>query len=220
MNMDCPVCKNFGYIAKFDEDGTLHAEKCKCMEKRVSIRNLERSGLKDMVGRYTFDNYVAEDPVRRGVKAAAERFCNADSGWFFISGKSGSGKTHICTAAASRLMDSGKAVRYMIWRDGSAELKSVITDGEEYQARIQPLKRVSVLYIDDFFKGGVSEADIRLAFEILNARYNNSKLRTIISTERSLEDILRLDEALGSRIYERAKGFVLAAPNENWRLKK
>ena len=68
-------------------------------------------------------------------------------------------------------------------------------------------------------KGGHTDADIRLAFEILNSRYNDSQLRTIISSELTLFEILGLDEAVGGRIYERSKGFVLEAPRENWRLK-
>jgi DNA replication protein DnaC len=189
------------------------------MAKRVSIRNLERSGLKDQILRYTFKNYVDDTMERKQVKYAAEDFCRNDKGWFFISGKSGSGKTHICTAICSRLMDNGKAVRYMRWRDDSIMLKALTTEGEEYQRMIQPFKSVPVLYIDDFLKGGHTEADIRLAFEILNSRYNDSALRTVISSELSLFEILGLDEATGGRIYERAKGFVIESPRENWRLK-
>ena len=218
-NVDCPSCHNTGYIVTKLTGGGIKAEKCACMAKRVSIRNLKRSGLKDLISRYTFKNYIADDGKRKEVKSAAEVFCSVDEGWFYISGKSGSGKTHICTAICSRLMDSGKAVRYMLWRDDSAELKSLVTDAEEYQRRIRPFKTVPVLYIDDFLKGGNTEADIRLAFEILNSRYNDSKLRTVISSELSLFTILNIDEALGGRIYERSKGFCLQAPGENWRLK-
>ena len=218
-NVDCPVCHNTGAIVRIEADGTLKAEKCSCMAKRVSIRNLERSGLKDMITRYTFKNYTADTPERKKVRNAAEDFCRNDKGWFFISGKSGSGKTHICTAICSCLMDKGKAVRYMRWRDDSIMLKALTTEGEEYQRLIQPFKAAPVLYIDDFMKGGHTEADIRLAFEILNSRYNDSSLRTVISSELSLFEILGLDEATGGRIYERAKGFVIESPRENWRLK-
>lgn len=218
-NVDCQTCHNTGAIIQIAPDGTLKATQCACMAKRVSIRNLERSGLKDMIRRYTFKGYVADTPERKKVLAAAADFCNG-AGWFFISGKSGSGKTHICTAICSRLMDSGKAVRYMLWRDASAELKALVTDGEEYQERIRPFKTAPVLYIDDFLKGGHSDADIRLAFEILNSRYNDSQLRTIISSELTLFEILGIDEAVGSRIYERSKGYVIEAPRENWRLKQ
>ena len=218
-NVDCPVCHNTGCIVTKSPDGTLKASECACMAKRVSIRRLERSGLKDAVNRYTFKNYVADTIERKKVLYAAEDFCRNDKGWFFISGKSGSGKTHICTAICSRLMEQNKNVRYMLWRDETVILKALTTEGEEYQSRIKPFKLVPVLYIDDFLKGGHTDADIRLAFEILNSRYNDSQLRTIISSELTLFEILGLDEAVGGRIYERSRGYVLEAPRENWRLK-
>ena len=218
-NVDCPICHNTGCVIKKQDDGTLWASECACMARRVSIRRINQSGLRDSLLRYTMANYVADTPERKKVLRAAEDFCKADSGWFFISGKSGSGKTHICTAICGRLMDMNKNVRYMLWRDETVLLKALTTDGEEYQKQIRPFKSVPVLYIDDFLKGGHTEADLRLAFEILNSRYNDSSLRTIISSELSLFDILGIDEATGGRIYERAKGFVLDAPHENWRLK-
>jgi DNA replication protein DnaC len=81
------------------------------------------------------------------------------------------------------------------------------------------LKTFPVLYIDDFLKGGITDADIRLAFELLNYRYNNSSLLTIISSEVDLKNIFDADEALAGRIYERAKGNIYRTPNEDWRLK-
>ena len=218
-NVDCPICNNTGCIVTKAPDGTLKATECACMARRVSLRRINQSGLRDSLLRYTMANYVTDTPERKKVLQAAKEFCKAETGWFFISGKSGSGKTHICTAICSCLMDRNKNVRYMRWRDDSLLLKALTTDGEEYQRQIRPCKSVPVLYIDDFLKGGHTEADIRLAFEILNSRYNDSSLRTIISSELSLFDILGLDEAVGGRIYERAKGFVLDAPHENWRLK-
>ena len=75
------------------------------------------------------------------------------------------------------------------------------------------------MYIDDLFKGSVTSADINLAYEIINARYGVKELRTIISTERSMQNIIGIDEALGSRIYQRSKNFIIQTPKQNWRLK-
>ena len=107
----------------------------------------------------------------------------------------------------------------MEWRDESRQLKALMNT-EELNERLDRLKKVKVLYIDDFLKGGCGGPDKRLAFEIINARYNNSKLRTIISTEASIEAIVGIDEALGSRIKERSRGFVCKAPRENYRLRE
>ena len=51
----------------------------------------------------------------------------------------------------------------------------------------------------------------------MNSRYNDRGLRTILSSEMTPEKLLRRDEALGGRIYERARGYVLQAPQMNRR---
>ena len=216
-NVDCPLCENRGYLLS-EQDGTLRTKECECMNKRRSLRRIERSGMKDMLGRYTFDTYEVPDAARLKIKHLAKRFADDDTGWLFLSGQSGSGKTHICTAICSRLIERGKNVYYMRWRDESRYIKSVINT-EEAEPRLEKLKQVSVLYIDDFLKGGCGEADIRLAFEIINDRYNDTSLRTLISSELSIKQILDADEALGSRIYERSKDYMLQAPKENWRMR-
>lgn len=184
------------------------------------MRSLRKAGMEDMARRYTLDNYKATTPHREKIKAAAERFTREKTGWFFIAGQTGSGKTHICTAICTALMEEhGGEIYFMPWRDESTALKAGITDREWYEPRIKKLQTVPVLYIDDFLKGSSNEADLRLAFQILNARYNDTALRTIISSEITLEGITGLDEAIGGRIYERSRGFAVMAPPENWRLR-
>ena len=215
--VDCKVCGNTGMISKIS-DGYLYSRECECMKKRRSIRSMKKSGMEDMIARYTFDNYEEPDERRKRIKYKAEKFVESDKGWFFIAGRSGSGKTHICTAICSAMIEKGIEVRYMLWRDESASLKACITDDEEYQSRIRKLKDVSVLYVDDFWKGKISEADINLSFEILNSRYIDSKKRTILSSELTLKEIIDIDEAIGSRIFERSRGYSFLTPNQNWRL--
>lgn len=146
------------------------------------------------------------------------------NGRIFITGNSG--KTHLCTAVCGELLKREKAVRYMMWRDESAKLKAVVNDSAEYSRLIDELKKIEVLYIDDFLKVQRGQpptpADINLAFEILNYRHAN-KLQTIISSEKTLDDILSLDDAVGGRIYELAKGFGMSIAydkNKNYRLRK
>ena len=216
--VDCEICGNKGYILRTGVNGELLTSECVCMAKRRSMRRIRKNGISDMLMRYTFKQYHDENDIQKNVKRAAIEFANADSGWFYIAGQPGSGKTHICTAICARLIERGKEVYYMKWRDESRLLKSQI-NSPDVEESLDKLKRIEVLYIDDFFKGGNNEADLRLAIEILNARYNNMKLRTVISTEMRLESILTLDESLGSKIYEMARDYVLEAPKENYRLR-
>ena len=217
-NVDCKECNNTGRIL-YEKDGTLYSRECQCMPKRRSLRRIKNSGLSDMMNRYSFDNYETPDETLRKTKAKAVAYVSEASSWFYIAGRSGSGKSHICTAICSELIKTGKDVYYMSWRDESTAIKACVTDTDAYESKMKKLKTVDILYIDDFLKGSDTDADIRLAFEIINSRYNDTKLRTIISSERDITELLERDEALGGRIYERAKGYTLKSPDSNWRLR-
>lgn len=229
--VDCPVCLNKGYIRRMGEDGVAYSVECECMAKRRSLRRIEQSGLGDLLDRYTFDAYQTPDAWQKAAKQLALDYVESHDGkWFVASGTVGAGKSHLCTAICGALMDRGCNTRYMLWRDESVKLKAAVNDEAEYAKLMKPLKRVKVLYIDDFLKAGkdrttghakVTEGDINAAFELLNARYNRRDLVTVISTELSMQQIMDIDAGLGSRIYERSKGFLLQieGQNKNWRLK-
>ena len=221
---DCPDCLNRGYFSRVDSNGYRYAEECRCMTIRRNRQRIKRSGMEDMVRRYTF--FAWEEPERWQTLAreAAEKYAAKKSGWFFVAGPPGTGKTHLCTALCGLLMERGVDTRYMLWRDVSVRAKAVVNDEAAYKALVEPLKRVKCLYIDDFLKTGKGQdpttGDVNLAFELLNSRYNDSGKMTIISTERDVDQSLALDEAVGSRIYERSKRFYLSlAGKSNWRLK-
>ena len=95
----------------------------------------------------------------------------------------------------------------MQWKDESTKLKGLINDAK-YSEMMKHLKTVEVLYVDDLFKGGASEADLRLAFEIINARYN-AQLPTLFSSELNLGEIAKLDMAIAGRINEMANKYAL-----------
>ena len=214
----CEECNDKGYLLRVDEDGAMWARECPCMKRRRTQRNIRKSGVADMLRRYTFDTYIADTTERLKIKDKAKKFSEADKGWFIISGRSGSGKSHICGAICGELIERGNELRYFAWREDSVNLKSIINT-PEYKEKIDSLTKVQILYIDDFFKGTVSDADINLAFQILNGRYIDSRKRTIISTERSMEEIFNIDEALGGRILERSAEFRIKSPEENYRLR-
>ena len=82
------------------------------------------------------------------------------------------------------------------------EIKTLATD-ERRSGLIRQYTDVPVLYIDDLFKAPPTEADKHIAFEILSARYTRDDRATILSSERTLGDLIAIDEALAGRIAER-----------------
>lgn len=222
--VDCAACLNRGVIYRADEAGNVTAMECKCMTARRGRRRLERSGLGDMMERYTFNTWRTPERWQRDAAALAGEYLKAPRGWMLATGRSGSGKTHLCTAVCVELMRQGVDLRYMLWREIAVKAKAVVNDPDAYAAIVNPLKNVQALYIDDFYKAGKNQppttGDVNLAFEILNHRYNDPRKLTIISTERSMAELMDIDEAIGGRIYERSAGHRLAFHGGNWRLRR
>lgn len=222
--VDCPLCLNRGYRFEL-RDGHPVSISCSCMAKRRALIRIRRSGLENMLERYTFASYQTPEPWQKAAERRAREYLSApDGAWLVITGAVGSGKTHLCTAVCGELLDAGKDVRYMLWRDEARRLKAAIND-DGFDDMLRPLLDVEVLYIDDFFKardGNVSDADVNLAFMLLNGRYNDARKRTILSSELTVEQIMNIDQALGSRIYERGKDYYLriSGDGKNWRLRR
>lgn len=230
---DCPICKNKGYVVELVEHGGFFshvATECKCVPIRNSIMRMKRSGLKDIIKDYTFEKFLDTEPWQKSIKQAAVEYSQNPDGWFFLGGQSGAGKTHLCTAICREFLLGGKKVIYMLWRDEIVKLKAMVNESEEYRDLIDKYKTAEVLYIDDLFKTGKDKdnsvqkptaADVNVAFEIINYRYNNPELITIISSECTEDELLDIDEAIGGRIYERSKAFSIAKNRaRNYRMRK
>lgn len=223
---DCPICKNKGDIMYLSDKGFECVKECECMQVRRTISRIERSGLKGLMQDYTFDKFTTATRWQAKAKQMALDFLkDHENKWFFAGGQVGCGKTHLCTAIVGEFIKSGMPAHYMLWRDEIVPLKACVTDDEAYSTAIRKLKEIKVLYIDDFFKTERGKlpttAEINIAFEILNYRYNNRDLITIISSERLIDDIIEIDEAVGSRIYQRSSQYCLIINydrNKNYRL--
>lgn len=224
---NCKLCKNRGYTWKLNEDDMDTRVDCQCKAVREMLRRGKKSGLGDILKDYRFDKFKATEGWQIDLKNKAEDFCQDDSArWFFVGGQPGAGKTHLCTAIAAHYIKAGRNVKYMLWCEDAKKLKSLVNEYTEYQTAINELKSVDVLYIDDFFKTQHGEqptkGDINLAFEILNHRLMNPEQITIISSEKTLTDILSYDEATMSRIYQltgRYKTNIAKDIGKNYRLK-
>lgn len=201
---DCPECLNRGYFE--DPPGTM--KPCRCMPIRKSLRRLKQLGLDRAAKRLTFENFRTEQPWQKTALDLARSFSQEEApGWMLLCGQSGCGKTHLCTAAAVALLYRGYELRYMRWADESSRLKTLGLDTARGDI-LSDFAKAPLLYIDDFWKATPTEADKHIAFELINERYNNDCI-TIISSERSCDDLLDIDEAVGGRIFERCGRYQL-----------
>lgn len=223
----CTLCEDTGVVENLADtkDNYKRYEHCKCKIKKWNLERLANSGL-GYTSNLTFEKFKTKTPMQKFIFTKAEEFIQqTDKSMFFIGGQVGSGKTHLCTAICMHYIDNSKQVKYKTYTDLIRLLKSNVMDVEEYSSIMQPLKDTKILYIDDLFKAQVGKqptpADVEHIFNLINFRYADPSLITIISSEKSLSQIIAIDEAIGSRIFERSGQFKLEVTlhtDNNYRL--
>ena len=226
----CPHCEDTGWIRTFNEQGYSFVQECECQKTKKARDMIEKSGLADHLEKCKFENFKITDTWQSNMKYAAMKYADAltqstkapGKPWLYLGGNPGCGKTMLCTAICGQLLEANLPVRYVVWPDLAQNLKAYANE-PAFGAMIAPYINCRVLYIDDLFKSkndqktdkpNPSDADVRLAFEILNARYTQDK-PTIISSEWYLDsELMPLDQGTFSRVYEKCKtgGFILSIP--------
>ena len=205
----CLKCRDLRFILKDNE-----AIPCTCKGVREAEEILLNSGISEEFRKKNFDNfdYSYNMEVCEAFSKAKEYVKNFDKSCknksIIFVGQVGSGKTHLSMAIANSLMKEGVGVLYMPYRDNIISLKQNMMDEEYYRKVMNKFKRAKVLLIDDLFKGSISGSDVNIIFEIINYRYLNG-LPVIVSCEKSIDEIISIDEAIGSRLYEMSCGYVV-----------
>jgi DNA replication protein DnaC len=186
--------------------GSGTAAKCECMERKRAEKILARSGLAGYRDKTfaNFEPYGRLGPTKEKLMA----YDHSTGASVLIVGQVGSGKTHLSMAIANRLLDKGVRVVYMPYRSTITAIKQNMLDPEFYRKEIDKYINASVLVIDDLFKGKITDSDINIMFEIVNHRYLNRR-PIIISSEKTLWELMDIDEAVASRLYEMSKGWVV-----------
>ena len=205
----CNKCKDRTFILVDNE-----AVPCECRALREAESILKNSGISEEFSKKTFDNFDYSRNTQTinaytVAKSYAKNFKNIENkrnNSIMLMGQVGGGKTHLCLAIANDFMKNGIGVVYMNYREDITYIKQNILDSEVYNKYLNRYKNARVLLIDDLFKGNITSSDINIIFEIINYRYFNNK-PIIISSEKYKSDLIKIDEAIGSRILEMCGAF-------------
>nr|DAM24324.1 MAG TPA: replicative helicase [Caudoviricetes sp.] len=220
---DCSLCEDRGYIFKI-QDGYEVAVPCECLEKKQSVEKMARSGLTEAFKQRTFKTFIVNNEWQLEAKAKAMDYSKnfkETKASLMLSGQPGSGKTHIGVATMLRLIENNTGCVYREYISMLTDLKQTSMDEEEYIRSLEKYINPPVLFLDDFLKGEPTIADRKHVYKIINTRYLKS-MPMIISTEKSVKEILNWDEAIGSRIIEMCQGNVIEFPRgleNNYRLR-
>ncbi|MGG3737220.1 ATP-binding protein [Aeribacillus pallidus] len=221
----CEKCQDLGLI--FVDNNT--ARICECAAQRKIERLFKSSEITEEFKKLNFTNFKREgrpQVVQEAFKCAVayfKSFPNIRSqrrNSIALLGNPGAGKTHLLTAVANNLIKNQIEVLYFPYREGFDEIKD---DLETLEQKCERMKSVEVLFIDDLFKRGATDFEVKTMYSVINYRYLNHK-PIMVSSEYLEDDLLDVDEALGSRIIEMCRDFLVEIQGDrkllNYRLAK
>ena len=203
----CPICSDSGYT----ENGKM----CSCFREALLKENIKSSGIGALIEKQSFDNfkldiYDDEDTKKRmernynAARDFAENFGKTEKNLLLI-GKTGTGKTHLSTAIARTVIESGYEVLY----DSAQNIVAAFEQdrfksgyGAGYEPRGDKYLECDLLILDDLGTEFVNQFTVSCLYNLLNTRLNKG-LATVISTNLSPEE---LSQKYEDRIYSRIVG--------------
>lgn len=216
---ECAKCNDTGYVF----NGTT-TEMCSCLKQKIydieynksnmnnlKTQNFEHFNLNFYSTEVNKEKYQSDISPRENIQLILkachnfiDNFDDINEKNLLFCGKTGLGKTFLSSCIANELIKKEKTVLYQTasvmldtiisYRFGKAEVSKDIYDY---------LLNVDLLIIDDLGTEGINNMKLIELFNIINSRLLNSNksTKTIISTNLSLQDLLRTyDERIISRI--------------------
>lgn len=212
----CLKCKDTGW-GDVIKDGHTYVEICPCVIVKENKAIMKQSGISLEFQTKNFENFNTKNnpqlvTAKNKAIVYSENFLKFEHTRYnsiMFCGQVGAGKTHLGVSICSRLISQNIRVVYMAYRNSITKFKQKIMDDVYYDKELNRYATARVLYIDDLFKGKITESDINIMYEIVNYRYIN-RLPIIVSTEMFLTELIECDEAIGSRIMELCKGNIIS----------
>lgn len=186
---------------------------CTCTEQKRVERLFKSSNIPEKYKNAGFKNFVVNgrpQAIREARDVAVDYYTrfedirHSETNGIMLVGHPDTGKTHLLMAVANGLMRKGISVLYFPWVEGMDELKE---DFDEMHERVNFMKSVDVLYIDDLYKGRdrITDFSRERIYGVINYRYNN-QLPTMVSSEYTPDDLYHIDTGIARRICAPSKG--------------
>lgn len=184
--------------------------------RRFIQANKEKSHMPKKLLEKSLANFEINEKWQDQAARMLKHWINTESkDWLAYLGQVGSGKTHLASSAGNARLDQGYRVFYTRWADIMQEIK-----GFEYRL-YNWCKDCPILFIDDLYKGNPTEIEMKYTAELIDYRYTRN-LVTIITSERTPNNLSELDQATFSRIIEMCDKHWFSIPEKtgwNYRLR-
>lgn len=163
----------------------------------------------------TFDDYQVMPENKVAVEGARWFVTKQPTRGLYLFGEVGTGKTFLAALIAQEYVGKGKSVIFGDVPSLLADLKATFGKGGT-EDLLDRYCKCDLLILDDIGAGKVTDWNVGILYQIVNARYNADKLTVATSNcdLKGLEDVLTvrdsygriIDALTGKRIVSRLKG--------------
>ena len=216
-HFECSLCEDTGYVTKAGK--TTH---CTCLKQKIfdvaynksNMGNLEKENFANFNLRLFSDKpnkelYKSDISPRENIElirekslAFIENFDNPNEKNLIFTGSTGLGKTFMINCIANEALKLGKTVLYQtapIMLDAIIDEK--FGNSDENINLQENILTVDLLIIDDLGAERVNDFKITELFTFINSRLLNPKLKTIISSNLTIEELFKTyTNRIGSRL--------------------
>ena len=202
LSLDIEDYKGVEYFLEDEINSLIEDKKEEIINNNPSNNNFETN----LIKKYTFENFVVGNSNRLAHTTAVAVAENPGSIYnpLFIYGNSGLGKTHLMHAIGNYINDhSNKRVLYVTSDKFIEDFVGINKKNNENNIDVIDLfkdkyRNIDVLIIDDIqFLGGTTQSQQEF-FHTFNSLYNSNK-QIIISSDRSPDDLKKLEDRLKTR---------------------
>ena len=210
----CPKAYRRGKVPMLDGE-RITVTTCKIYQRKEFYEACRSANIPSRYVNLTFKAYKADGDNSAAMKFAENVLAKKYSGAYFY-GAAGTGKTFLASLIAKEFIKAGKSVCFVKVADLLNEFYEIYRgqSTESEQTLLNRLYSVDLLVLDDFGLERSKQFVGSLLCKIIDARYNQPDLTTIITSNRTIKEAeAELNNALdgetynGTRIYDRCAQF-------------
>lgn len=150
-------------------------------------------------------NFIIDKPWQQSVLHKLSKWNVKDKNWILLSGGPGTGKTHLVSAIVNSLLSQGYEVMYARFSEVMDSVRS-----RDYSL-MQACRCVPILFLDDLYKGNITPFELKETADLIDYRGVN-KMITLITTEKSPQELIETDQATTGRIIRNCNDFWAVFP--------
>lgn len=192
---ECATCGDSGWlrvdvsVGHRDFGTMVKCTDCGVIDKMLAVKRRRNAAIPYEMQSLSFSTFRAYTPLLADVLALMHAFVADPTGFIYLYGAPGNGKTHLAGAAAMRLVDTGHTTRFYRMVDLARVLRDAsVSDPGMLTSLMRQIENVEILILDDFPPEHITPFLYEQIYAMLDYRYITGAA-TIITSNLPIESL-------------------------------